>query len=103
MTDKRLSLAVLALAGAETLFWLYTFYDIGRRANPLGDGMEWMAEVPLTIIVVTGVLPAAVLAIAGFWFRFAGVAAAAFAGVALVADVVIWIELLGEFARSAAR
>jgi hypothetical protein len=58
-----------------------------------------MAEVPLTIIVLAGVMPAALLAVAGFWFRLAGMAATAFAVVALIADVVIWIELLGEFAH----
>ena len=99
MTRKRFSLAVLALAAAETLFWLYTFYYINHRTNPLGDGLESMAEVPLTLIVLAGVAPAALLAIAGFWFRFAGMAAAAFACVVLIADVVIWIELLGEFAH----
>jgi hypothetical protein len=99
VTKKRLSLAVLALAAAETLFWLYTFYYINHRTNPLGDGLEWMAEVPLTIIVLAGVVPAVLLAIAGFWFRIAAMAAAAFACAALIADVVIWIELLGEFAH----
>ncbi len=99
MTKKRFSLAVLALAAAETLFWLYTFYYVSHRANPLGDGLEWMAAVPLTLIVLAGVVPAALLAIAGFWLRFAGMAAAAFAAAALIADVVIWVELLGEFAH----
>jgi hypothetical protein len=99
VTKKRLSLAVLALAAAETLFWLYTFYYINHRTNPLGDGLEWMAEVPLTIIVLAGVVPAVLLAIAGFWFRLAAIAAATFACAALIADVVIWIELLGEFAH----
>ena len=99
MTAQRLSLAVLALAAAETLFWLYTFYYIDHRTNPMGDGLEWMAEVPMTIIVLAGVMPAAVLAIAGLWFRFAGMAAAAFACAALIADVVIWTEILGEFAH----
>lgn len=102
MTKKRLSLAVLVLAAAETLFWLYTFYYVHHRANPLGDGLEWMAEVPLTIIVLAGVLPAALLAIAGFWFRLAGMAAAGFAVIALIADILIWIELLGEFAHKTA-
>ena len=99
MSNKRLSLAVLALAAAETLFWLYTFYCIEHRANPLGDGMEWLAEVPMTVIALAGVLPAALLALAGFRFRWAGIAAALFAGGALVADVAIWSQILGEFAH----
>lgn len=59
-----------------------------------------MAEVPLTITVLAGVVPSALLALAGFWFRFAGMAAAAFACATLITDIVIWIELLGELART---
>ncbi len=69
MTTRQFSLAVLALAGAELLFWIYTFYDIDRRANPMGDGLEWIAEVPMTMIVLFGVAPAALLAIGGLWYR----------------------------------
>jgi hypothetical protein len=101
VSNGRLSVAVLALAAAEALFWLYTFYDIGRRANPLGDGMEWLAEVPLTIIVLAGVAPAALLAIAGFWIRWAGIAGALFALGALVADAVIWNQILRGFVHKA--
>ncbi len=101
MTNKRLSLAVLALAAAEVMFWIYTFSYIDQRTNPLGDGMEWLAEVPLTIIALAGVLPAVLLAIAGFWFRWAGLAGALFAAGALIADVVIWSQILGEFAHKA--
>ena len=98
MTGKRLSLAVLALAAAETLFWLYTFYFISRRANPRGDGMEWLAEVPMTLIFLAGVLPALGLGLVGLRFRWAAIAGAVFAAGALVADIVIWLQILAEFA-----
>jgi hypothetical protein len=99
VSNKRLSHFVLAVVAAEVLFWGYTFIYIGRHANPRGDGMEWMAEVPMTMIVLFGVVPAVLLAIAGLWFRWLGIAGALFAAGALVADVVIWTEILGEFAH----
>ena len=98
MGNKRLSLVVLALGAAEILFWFYTFYYIGRHANPRGDGMEWVAEAPLTFIVLVGVLPALLLGSLGFRSRWAAYAGAAFAAAALIADVLLWTELLGEFA-----
>jgi len=81
------------------MFWLYTFYYIEHRTNPLGDGMEWLAEVPLTMIVLGLVAPAVLLAIAGFWYRWAGLAGALFAGGALIADAVVWSEIPREFAH----
>ena len=86
MTNKRLSLVVLALAAAETLFWLYTFYYIGRHANPRGDGMEWLAEVPMTLIFLCGVVPALILGIVGLVVQAGAIAAALFAAGAAVAD-----------------
>jgi hypothetical protein len=56
-----------------------------------------MAEVPMTMIVLFGVAPGLVLGILGFWFRWLGVAGA------LVADVVIWVQILGEFAHKTVR
>jgi hypothetical protein len=102
MTNPRLRLITLAVAGIETLFWLYTFYYIDRHANPLGDGMEWLGEVPLTTIVVTLVVPALILAVIGHWYALATKLAALLAAAALVADVVVWTQLLGEFAHRTA-
>ncbi len=89
MSKRQISLAVLALAAAEVLFWIYTFYYIAHRTNPLGDGMEWLAEMPMTIITLASALPAALLAITGFWFRWAGPTGDVFAAGALIADAVI--------------
>ena len=38
---------ILAVAGAQTAYWLYTFRLIAVNANLMGDGMEFVAIVPL--------------------------------------------------------
>ena len=93
---------MLAAVAAEMLFWTYTFYYIDSHANPRGDGLEWMAEVPMTLIVLCGVLPALILGIVGWWFRWVTIVAALFAAGAAIADVAIWTEILGEFAHKTA-
>jgi hypothetical protein len=103
MTNNRLCQAVLAVAAVETLFWIYTFYFIDRHANPRGDGMEWLAEVPMTLIFLAGVLPAVILGLMGFRFRWAAIAGVLFAAGSAVADAVIWIQILGEFAHKTVR
>ena len=102
MTNKRIWRAVLGVAGAETLFWLYTFYSIGAHANPRGGGYEWLAAVPMTMIFLFGVLPALVLVVIGWWFPIASKIAALFAAGALIADAIIWTQILGEFAHKTA-
>jgi heme/copper-type cytochrome/quinol oxidase subunit 4 len=69
LTRRRLCLAVLGLAAVETLFWLYTFYYVDRHANPLGNGLELIALVPMTMIFLMGVLPALALVCSAFAFR----------------------------------
>ncbi len=103
MSNARLSLAVLAAATAETLFWLYTFTYIASHANPRGDGMEWLAAVPMTIIFLAGTVPALILGVVGRWFAWATIAAAVFAVIAAAADVIVWTEILGEFAHRTAQ
>ena len=102
MSNARLRLITLAVAGVETLFWLYTFSYIDSHANPYGDGLEWLGEVPLTIIVLALVVPALILAVIGHWYALATKFAAALAGIALVADLVVWTQLLSEFAHRTA-
>jgi hypothetical protein len=90
-------LAAMALAAAEIVFWLYAFFYISRHANPLGDGLEWAAMVPLTGIALLLAFPALVLSP----FRRAAWIAAGLAIAAAAADVVIWTQILGEFAGKA--
>jgi hypothetical protein len=99
LTRKRLCLAVLGVAAAETLFWLYTFYYIDRHANPLGDGLELIALVPMTMIFLMGVLPALVLGLLGLRFQIAAVFAVIWVGGAAIADAVIWKQILQELTR----
>jgi hypothetical protein len=85
--------AAMALAAAEIVFWLYAFFYISRHANPLGDGLEWAAMVPLTIIALCLAFPALVLSP----FRRAAWIATGFALAAAIADIIIWTQVLGEF------
>jgi hypothetical protein len=87
-------LAATAVAAAEIVFWLYAFFYISRHANPFGDGVEWAAMAPLTGVALFLAFPALVL---GPFARAAWIAAG-LAAAAAVADLVIWTQVLGEFA-----
>jgi hypothetical protein len=101
MTFEKLSLLTLGIVGAELVFWFYTFYYIGTHANPHGNGMQWLGEVPLTIVVVLLVLPALVLGVAGRTFAVAAQLGALVAVLAAAADVIVWSQVLGELAQKA--
>ncbi len=55
---KALRAVVLIAAGLQVLFWLYFFFYIGQHSNPKGDGMEWVAVMPATLILAIFVVPA---------------------------------------------
>jgi hypothetical protein len=57
---------ILAVAGAQTAYWIYTFRLIAVNANPLGDGMEFAAIVPFGLVFIALVAPALSL---GIWGR----------------------------------
>jgi hypothetical protein len=40
----------IALAGAQTAYWVYTFRLIAVNATPIGDGMAFAALVPFGLI-----------------------------------------------------
>lgn len=90
-------LAAMIAASAEMAFWLYAFFYISRHANPLGDGLDWAAMVPLTIVALCLAFPALVLSP----FRRAAWISAGLAGAAAIADIVIWTQILAEFAGKA--
>jgi hypothetical protein len=96
ITNANLCRATLGLAAAETLFWLYTFSYINRHANPMGDGMEWLAAVPMTIIFLALVLPTLILGVIGWWYALAAQIAAGLAALAALADVIVWTQIHGE-------
>jgi hypothetical protein len=89
--------ASMALAAAEIVFWLYAFFYISRHANPLGDGLEWAAMAPLTGIALFLAFPALMLSP----FRPAAWIAAGLATAAAIANIIIWTQVLGEFAAKA--
>jgi hypothetical protein len=94
---EHVRLAAMAMAAAEIVFWLYAFSYISRHANPLGDGMEWAAMMPLTIIALCLAFPALVLSP----FLRAAWIAGGLALAAAIADLIVWTQVLGEFAGKA--
>jgi hypothetical protein len=85
---------VLIVAGGFTLFWLYTFHVIGAQASPRGDGMEWMAAFPMTLIFLLLTLPALIVGLFGRALIFGALVATASAFV----NLWVWQEILAEFA-----
>ncbi len=88
----------MALAGAQVAFWLYFWVYIGAHANPKGDGMEWVAIAPATLILGVFVLPALMFA----WRRQSLLVAALIAVVGAGLNVAFFLEIAREFAESAA-
>ncbi len=66
-------------------FFEAPFTYIAGRANPRGDGMEWLAAVPMTFIFLALVMPALILGALGFRYALATKLAAGFAAPALIA------------------
>jgi hypothetical protein len=89
----------LALAGAQAAYWLYTFRLIAVNANPMGDGMEFVAIVPFGLIFLALVVPSLMLAMSGRMLPLA----AALAVVGLVLNVLLFIEIASEFTHDGAR
>lgn len=89
---------VIAVASAATLFWLYTFFHIGRVANPKGDGMEWLAAFPMSVVFLIFVLPALITGLAARKSPRALKFAAVLLAIGVFADLWLWSQILGEFA-----
>src|SRR5262245_56446043 len=85
--------AALFVAGAGTLFWLYTFYAIAQVPVGDGSGMQWVAVMPLGLVFVVFTLPALVCAWKGHFLWAALVLGCA----GLIAFSLLWKELLSEF------
>jgi len=91
---------VLAVAGAQTVFWLYTFRLIYVNANPMGDGFEFVAVVPFGFVFLALVAPSLLLGSSGK--KLALCATLAVAGLILNAFLFLEIasELTGDGAHS---
>ncbi|MBI4273158.1 MAG: hypothetical protein HY659_00465 [Rhizobiales bacterium] len=92
-TNARL-LVLLGLTGVQTIFWIYTFFYIGARANPKGDGMEWLAVMPMSFIFFALVFPVLLMGISGRALRTATILAL----IGAAANFIVWSQILGEFA-----
>jgi hypothetical protein len=84
--------AILITGAAQVALWCYLWAFIARHANPMGDGMEWVALVPATGILGLFVAPALIigainrLLILGALFAIAGA----------VLNVLFFIEITRE-------
>ena len=83
----------LAVAGAGTLFWLYTFFGIAQVPSGDSSGFQWIAVMPLGLIFLVLTLPALILALVG---RLLWLSLVLGCG-GLVGFAYLWNELLGEF------
>ena len=90
---------IYVCVAAQVLLWLGLIVTIARHTNPKGDGMEWVAMAPASIILALGIGPALAFR------RERGLlwlgALLAFAG--LIAGGALFLEILREFAEAAAR
>jgi hypothetical protein len=83
----------LAVAGAGTLFWFYTFFGIAQVPGGDGSGFQWIAVIPLGFVFLVLTLPALILALIDRWLWFSLILGC----LGLVAFAYLWNELLGEF------
>jgi hypothetical protein len=90
---------LITLAGAQAVYWLYTFRLILMNMNPLGDGFEWVAVVPFGIVFLAFVAPSLWLGAAGR--RLPLGLALAVAG--LVLNGLLFIEIASELTNDGAR
>jgi hypothetical protein len=91
---------ILAIAGAQTLFFLYTIYYVIQRINPKGDGFELVAIGPMGLIFLFLVLPALMM---GFNKRESLKIPAILCLLALAANAIVWSQIVAEFAQSTPR
>jgi hypothetical protein len=98
-TSRRvLRIFVLAAAGSQTAFWFYTFRFIHVNANPMGDGLEWMAVFPLGFVFFGLVVPALLLGTIGRFLRFGALLAPG----GLAFNIVVFLQIVREMTSHAA-
>lgn len=54
----RLRVVIDFATAAQVALWIGLIAYIARHTNPRGDGMEWVAVAPATILLFLGVAPA---------------------------------------------
>jgi hypothetical protein len=82
----------IGIGSAELVFWAYTFWYTYRHSNPHGDGMEWVAIMPLGVIAFGLAWPGLALALAERTLL-----AVALVSAAAVADALLWWQIVRDF------
>ena len=84
---------LLLVSAGLALFWVYSIYHIISATSAQGGGMELVAIVPMTAIFGVMTVPAFLTARAGKtgW-------AIGFAAASLIANVLLWRQILTELA-----
>jgi hypothetical protein len=90
--------ATIAVAGAQTAYWLYTFRLIAVNTNPTGDGIEFAAIVPFGFIFLAS-RPCAHARME----RANASLDAALAVVGLILNVLLFVEIASELTHDGAR
>ena len=86
-------IALLLVAAALGVFWVYAIYYIITSTTPQGGGMEMVAIVPMTVLFGALTVPAFLTAWRGRTGWSIG-----FAAVSLVANFLLWRQILSELA-----
>ena len=92
---------IYALGLANGAFWLWTFHFIAAHSNPKGDGMEWMAAMPFTVVFFAGVLLPVMRVVKGP-DKGPGLninVALLLSVAAAVANALLYVEIASEFAH----
>ena len=79
---------------AQGAFWLFFASYVTSHANPLGDGMELVAMVPETFILIGLVAPGLLLGLIGRWL----VLGVVLVGAGAIFNVLLFIQIARELA-----
>ena len=96
---RGLRAGVLIAAVVQAALPVGLYFYIDRNANPMGDGLEWIAMVPALFIFVVFVPPALIL---GAINRLL-VIGALFAGAGALVSLAYYVQIAREFAGSTGR
>jgi hypothetical protein len=96
---RGLRAGVLIAAAVQAALPVGLYFYIDRNANPMGDGLEWIAMVQALFIFVVFVPPALIL---GAINRLL-VIGALFAGAGALVSLAYYAEIAREFAGHGAR
>ena len=94
---KRLRVAIYIALALQVLIWLGLFVYIARHANPKGDGMEWVALMPESVILILGIALPLAFSREG---RMQPVGLI-IAGIGTMLSIAFFFEIVREFAGAA--